>query len=1028
MDCIHLSETHTSELSKIPSFKNFEPISSPSLKSKSNTLRGGNLVFVKKYIFSLIRKIYKKEWGIILRFANSVIMFTYFVPFQSRYFCEKDFEDLDSMLQLYTSLGLDIHIIGDQNARFGNLENAFHKSYTPNVDTYQNENAEYLKCIFTSYGIFPINHLCMSNFCFKGDFTFRNRNGESQVDFLFTNKVYNVQDFDIVHEGLLISDHKILTCEINLNELLNAEQIYKWAADCNMKGYISIKPPFSVKSEINYTLFREKLTELVANLDLEGITNHEEAFKIIHDTLSQACNSSKINPNNPPLENSLETELLRQEVDHNLTALENGMHQNLTHSEIYNLRNDWWSSRNTYLSHMYDLQQSTEDSEMRNLDSAKFWKKIDWNNKDSHSKVNKPPVQEQYDFLKDLYSPDNTLNPINSNLTTDVYIPLLDNPIDPLETDVAIKESKKGGFDFPSPIFKLNKDILIPILTIIFNIIFFGNYPHAMAISMLHLIPKSGNLNLMTNWRGIQSLNGIAELYDRIIANRIKMWMNIDCCQSAYQKNCSCLQQVFILRTLIEIAKKLKVPLYVAFVDLEKVYDKVDRVKMLQSLIHKGIGRNMLRALINMYGLTVCFIMGIGELQSTSGIRQGATSSCYIFIIFMNDIIDHINEIFGIDGFLNGLNILVHADDALILATSHNKLVDKLNALDSKLNSMSLKMNLGKSKFMCFGNEIEKNKNPIIISTGSIKYTNKMKYLGCFFADSGNLNECIKLDYNGKISDVKIKLNRVLHNNEYLCLKSKCNVLDSCFTSSVIFGAETWGNYTFKDYETLYNYAVKAVLGVRISTPNVIAFSELKPKPISSMIYSRQWSFYNNMTRKPHISQIIETAKQLNIPFIKHYESLKTSFSSKKSVSEYYDHLFYNSINNKIMYCNETNTKLLTYRNILLCNTLNDNVSLTWKFSNSEYTRLLISRYFTGSHTLHEETGRWTNTPRDERICSLCSEGIETLDHFLFKCIILTPIRMTFVNFPDNLAELLTNPNFGNIIIKLHQKRNQYGR
>ena len=150
------------------------------------------------------------------------------------------------------------------------------------------------------------------------------------------------------------------------------------------------------------------------------------------------------------------------------------------------------------------------------------------------------------------------------------------------------------------------------------------------------------------------------------------------------------------------IAKRLKLPLYVAFIDLEKVYDRVDRVKMLQSLIRKGLGKQMLRALVNMYGLTFSFIMGCGELQSTSGIRQGATSSSYVFILFINDIIEHINSLYRSDGFLNGINILFHADDALILATSHEKLKEKLNSLDEKLTEMSLKMNYKKCKFMCF--------------------------------------------------------------------------------------------------------------------------------------------------------------------------------------------------------------------------------------------------------------------------------------------------------------------------------------
>jgi hypothetical protein len=31
-------------------------------------------------------------------------------------------------------------------------------------------------------------------------------------------------------------------------------------------------------------------------------------------------------------------------------------------------------------------------------------------------------------------------------------------------------------------------------------------------------------------------------------------------------------------------------------------------------------------------------------------------------------------------------------------------------------------------------------------------------------------------------------------------------------------------------------------------------------------------------------------------------------------------------------------------------------------------------------------TGRWSNTPREERICHLCNVGLGTEFHFLFEC------------------------------------------
>ena len=154
-----------------------------------------------------------------------------------------------------------------------------------------------------------------------------------------------------------------------------------------------------------------------------------------------------------------------------------------------------------------------------------------------------------------------------------------------------------------------------------------------MSVAMLYCIPKSGNLTLPKNWRYIQQLNIFASIYDKILSNRIRLWMNIHELQTAYQTNKSCQHQIFTLRILIQISKLLNKPLYVAWLDLEKAFDRVDRSVLIQSLARKGIGTHMLNAIIKLYEVTKCFIDGIGELQANTGIHQGTTSSCYLFII-----------------------------------------------------------------------------------------------------------------------------------------------------------------------------------------------------------------------------------------------------------------------------------------------------------------------------------------------------------------------------------------------------------
>ena len=57
-----------------------------------------------------------------------------------------------------------------------------------------------------------------------------------------------------------------------------------------------------------------------------------------------------------------------------------------------------------------------------------------------------------------------------------------------------------------------------------------------------------------------------------------------------------------------------------------------------------------------------------------------------------------------------------------------------------------------------------------------------------------------------------------------------------------------------------------------------------------------------------------------------------------------------------------------------------------------EFQRACISRYRTGSHDLHIESGRLTGTPREERLC-VCNTGVQTVSHVLLHCPLLDEIR-----------------------------------
>ena len=149
-------------------------------------------------------------------------------------------------------------------------------------------------------------------------------------------------------------------------------------------------------------------------------------------------------------------------------------------------------------------------------DDRHVWKMIDWSgNTNTEPPKNPPSVFELSDHFAKLYEPIDDEENLHS-LKSSVNIPITDDPITPKEICDASREMKKGGYDYPSTVLRVLISTILPVIVLLLNTILFSSYPSKLAISILSVIPKIGNLSLPTNYRGIQIQPLIANLYDRV--------------------------------------------------------------------------------------------------------------------------------------------------------------------------------------------------------------------------------------------------------------------------------------------------------------------------------------------------------------------------------------------------------------------------------------------------------------------------------------------------------------------------------
>ena len=220
-------------------------------------------------------------------------------------------------------------------------------------------------------------------------------------------------------------------------------------------------------------------------------------------------------------------------------------------------------------------------------DDARVWKAVNWKGDVdvmNDGDENLPSDTESKDYFEELFNPDD-MDGI-ADVTTGLTIPVLDEPITPLEVELQIRKMKPnkacGPDGLASGISLLPAQWILN-LTTLFNCVFFsGHYPTAWTRAKLFTIFKKGDRLNPSNYRGISVANSLSKLYDMILGQRLYQWFSPLREQAGAQKGRGCLEQAVTLRLLTNTAKRKKFKLFVVFIDFSKASDLVPCQRLFQ--------------------------------------------------------------------------------------------------------------------------------------------------------------------------------------------------------------------------------------------------------------------------------------------------------------------------------------------------------------------------------------------------------------------------------------------------------------
>ena len=588
-----------------------------------------------------------------------------------------------------------------------------------------------------------------------------------------------------------------------------------------------------------------------------------------------------------------------------------------------------------------------------------------------------------------------------------------------------LKGKKSPGIDCILPeMIKYSQHVMLPVLTKIFNhILQTGNYPKQWLRGYIIPIYKKGTKTDPSNYRGITIGSCLGKLFNMILNERLITYFDkhnvISKCQIGFKKKHRTSDHIFVLNSLINKYTSQGKRLYTCFVDMQKAFDMINRVKLMYKLKQTGIGSLLYSVIKDMYlsskaEIAVKVENTLTEMfKSEIGVYQGDVLSPSLFNLYINDLVNQFDsECMPACLDNTDINCLLYADDVVLISTSEEGLQKSVDKLSEYCNYWDLKINIDKTKVVVFNKHAPVRNIQICHDGHVIESCESYRYLGMLLSSNGNLSVSMAdLSRRGLKAIFKMKS---MFKKSDVSFNTMIHLFDHIIKPIMLYGSDIWGHMYINegklqlkqlykdDIELNHIRFLRFLLGVSRKAPNVGIYGETGrfPMAIDALIHTVKYWYRlsefdeNSIVRKAFndmqkidirngwfkiVDDLVKTNRlhvnespKLVIQHIK--RSLQSQFKSiwKEKLYDDSQSVHGNKLRSYRTY--KTDFKKEEYLGI-------KSISMRGAFS-----RLRLS-----AHNLHIETGRYVSKkerkPPEKRICQYCKEDVcENEYHFIMNC------------------------------------------
>ena len=436
-----------------------------------------------------------------------------------------------------------------------------------------------------------------------------------------------------------------------------------------------------------------------------------------------------------------------------------------------------------------------------------------------------------------------------------------------LNSDFSVSEIKKAvknlqngkakGWDMiPNEALKNLPDDMLSMVALLFNKIkSSGSLPTGWNRGRITLIHKYGLRELLGNYRPITVIISLSGLYSKVLNERLTQVVEkhnlLGEIQNGFRKNRGGPDNSFILNTILWKAKSKKEKAHLAFLDISKAYDSVNREVLWQRLSSIGIKGDFLSSLKALYtgDCIDCMVNGLltRPIFLRRGLRQGCSLSPMLFALYISGVGADITS--SSVGFTIGnvtVSGLLFADDIVLVSKSAEGLKSLLGVVKSGFDSLKLLISYDKSQIVS-PDDIEWNlPHNSSQEARPLKQVALYKYLGNWTYNSmyktgvEKQKLCVKTAFKYKCCcmhvsrlgpDIVDVVTCTWMNVAIPAILNGCDIIPFSETNIL-------------EVERIQSQIAKFALGLPISAPNYCAQTELGWKTFRQQLYEKQLKFY----------------------------------------------------------------------------------------------------------------------------------------------------------------------------------------